>query len=389
MNLRAGGDHDTSPPLVSDHPECKESGMLPGAASPSPVNVLTGVLVLGFVLPSLVRGEDELFMEVCAGNKSAIQSLDTIHCRITRASPVSVRGAIPPSTAEYWRGSDSYRVRYQDESGFSDCVRHDYVTRSLAKSRDPGGRERVHYVIARADPGQPHGRFDAWSLGLLTLFGPSGQRLTLDELLQTPVGPVEASQVAEKGRDYVVLKLSAELMADELAAFEIWFDPQVNYLACKLVGTSAGKQSNRKNSRRETEVVGFKEVSPALYFPERVETKFYRNDQLVQHDVVSFSDIRVNQPLPADIFRLDIPGGAEVTDMIQNEEYKVDSAGQPLDGKASIAAYAPLSPATAETTDTVEEPQPLTRWIVPVALGALLVASAIWLVRKFRMSFQE
>ncbi len=318
----------------------------------------------------------DILEEVRAGNKSALESIRTLSCRITLASPTSQRGPMAESTADYWQSGDSWRVHFQGAGQVHDSVGHDSIIRRLTRSE-----KRTRFVIKRAEPDEPPSRFDPYGRGLLKLCGPKGWSLTLEELLHRPHKLGKVTRESHEGREYIVLKISIKLEGELKGDFEIWFDPQVNYLARKLIGEITS--STPTKTRRESQVLRFLEAAPGVYFPVEAETKFYNDGKLAQHDVVTFSEIRVNQPLAPNLFELPIPPNSTVSDSIQDREYQVDAQGKAFGPERSLIKFAPL-PAGSAQTETMTEPESVTRWIVYALLGVLAIAGGIWYVRRLR-----
>lgn len=221
----------------------------------------------------------------------------------------------------------------------------------------------------------------------------------MEQLLSQGQKASKTSREPLEGRDCLKLKMSTKY--DEgRGDYDIWFDPKVKYLACRLVGTYSGFGDLPK-SRRESQVLKFMEPVPGIFFPAEAETKFFAGDKLTQHEVVTFSDVRINQPLPADIFELPIPANATVMDQIQDRQYKTDANGketgpsEPLPkgmpampampAKGSDSEIKP-TPAVILQTPTKTEPQSKTRWILYGLLSVLAVCGAIWYVRRLRSS---
>ncbi|MGI8979358.1 MAG: LolA family protein [Pirellulaceae bacterium] len=332
----------------------------------------------------------ELLEEVRAGNKAALESIRTLSCRITVATPLSPIGPKEASTADYWQSADSLRVRCSVLGRPSDMVRHEFVTKKLMRS----GTQTI-FVIERADPDDSASHFDAYKHGLLKLFGPPGQRLTLDEILRRPHKLGNITRQPYQGHACVVLKMSAELTVGKNTDFEIWFDPQVNYLACKLIRDST-RRADQLNVHSESQVLRFTEAAPGIYFPAQTERKSYTDGKLTQHDIVTFSDVRINQPLPPNIFELPIPPGVTVIDEIQDREYQVDAGGKAIGPGRSLPKVMPLAagsgklPGNSKGTfgvaqvETTAEPKPVTRWIIYAFLFVLVVTGSIWYVGRLR-----
>jgi hypothetical protein len=89
--------------------------------------------------------------------------------------------------------------------------------------------------------------------------------------------------------------------------------------------------------------------------------------------------------LPTGIFDLPVPPGAEVIDLVQNTQYKVDSSGKPVGAIKVPAAFPPL-PAGKRPQETTEEPASYVRWILPASAVVLLIAGGLWVSRRLLSS---
>lgn len=353
--------------------------------------ILLAATALAHVFVSASSAED-LLEEVRAGNKSSLESIRTLSCRITVATPISPIGPTEASTADYWQSGDSWRVRCSVVGQPSDWVRHEFVTKKVMRSG-----EKTIFVIERADPDDPHSRFDVYGRGLLKLFGPEARPLTLEKILLHPHQLGKTTRQPYQGHECVVLKISTDLVAGKNSDFEVWFDPQVNYLACRLIRDSK-RRSDQRSVHQESQVLRFTEAAPGVYFPAETERKSHTDGKLTQHDIVTISDIRINQPLPPNIFELPIPPGATVIDEIQDREYQVDALGKAIGPERSLPKYPPLpagsgpppknlqDPGGAAQVETITEPKPVTRWIVFAFLFVLVVTGSIWYVGRLRAS---
>jgi hypothetical protein len=100
------------------------------------------------------------------------------------------------------------------------------------------------------------------------------------------------------------------------------------------------------------------------------------------------SAISINQPLPADIFRLRYPNGIFLTDSIRGTSYRVDPEGNPLSGEVPLGRNPP--PSTVESakpehnSETTEEPRPWSRWIIPISICLILVGLALAVRRRMK-----
>ena len=163
--------------------------------------------------------------------------------------------------------------------------------------------------------------------------------------------------------------------------------PLAEHLAREIVLRSRRADEPNSNPRlSQQKVVRFKEVVPSIFFPEQVEFRNSGGDGPDSTIVVSFSNIRINQPLPPDVFDFPtIPAGARVVDDIKAESYIADAHGNPKSGTVETLVRLPPIPAgSAQPTESVDEPKSLTRWILPGSLAVLALAGGLWLFRKWR-----
>ncbi len=323
----------------------------------------------------------DLLDEVRAGNRSALDSIGTLHCIVAKSAPVTPQGPVPKAIAEYWSSGNLSRFRTLLDHGSCDSVVGDTDARSVMRIRHASGKEDVQFTIGRMDPTAPHGPMDPWALGLLKLCGPKGWPRSLEDLLMNPHQLKSVDRKTEDGKDFIVVALSLELLPNEKGDFEIWFDPRANYMASKLTGTSAhGKALHRRESR----VVSFKEVLPTIYFPERVETLYYHDDDLARQEVVEFSEIEINRPVSPDMFVIAIPPNARVFDEFQGVEYHVDTQGNRIGAARSLASFPPLQPGAEQPGPTLEEEGSWSRVIVLCSLGIFVIAGSLWFIRRMR-----
>ena len=355
------------------------------------------VAVQAHVWVADIRAQD-LLAEVRAGNKSALDSIRTLFCRMTVETPVSAVNRSGTSPVDYWQSGDSLRIRFEDAFQITDAVRLKEISRTSFITLRPASEQRSVFSIRALQPEQLHGRFDPYGSGLLKLFGTKGAPLTLEAILGQPHKVKKVTKQPIEGGECIVLEMSVKFDSQSTGNFEIWFDPKVNYLARKLIGDFTGPP-DRPKVRRESQVLRFVEAAPGIHFPVEAETKFINNDKLTHHEVATFSDIRINQPLPTGIFELPIPPNSKVLDAIQDREYTVDGSGKetgisrPLAkgmpapaGKSGQAPGSAASPPVVALTATTKEPEPVTRWVLYGLLLVLAIAGGIWYVRRLRAS---
>lgn len=219
------------------------------------------------------------------------------------------------------------------------------------------------------------GDCDVWMFGLLTFAGPDNTLLSFEALLNRPHKIGTVRRESKEGTELIYVSLE-----HELSCLEFWFDPQVDFLVRKHVVIA-----KLQSIRSELEVMRFKEAAPGVFFPERVETRNSYGSQPLPSQTVDFLDIRVNRPIPANVFQFRFPSGTEVTDYILGKIYKVDENGG-LSGSMRDLIRFPSAARTdvAPRSETREEPKLLSRWILPVSVAILALAGVLGLVRRWK-----
>jgi len=338
------------------------------------------ILLLAFQTSSLPANSDgeEDVLELCRiGNCVSLQSIHTISCRakVTHTAPDQLS-----ITGEYWRSLDSVRSKWKKNHTSYDYLLRDSVIKALTKGRSPDGRERIVASITRAT-GQRLGECDVWNLALMTVASSQeGAVLTFDELLTKPYTLHRVERQENGHRQLILVDLSFER-----AHLEIWFDPQINYLVRKeIVTVPLGRGKLLKQLRQENQVTQVKEVLPGIFFPEKMESQVYVDNQLVSTQLATFSDIRVNHPLPADTFQLRFPRGVQLVNQIQGKEYKSDENGDSIGSSRPLASIPPLVSSGNDQEVTEDEQKPLATWILLASVGILVIAGCLWLYRKRR-----
>jgi len=340
----------------------------------------------GWSLNTFGQAQDRLLDEVRIGNRATVESIRTLHCQITRSTVRVDRSSHDSTSCEYWSSPAASRVRPLHDVRFQDSVVRDSTATSLHEALDKTGRKFIRASIQKLAPHQPHSEFDPWGAGLLKLpCGPNSWPLLLDDLLKRPHRLESVERAPDENRESIVVSISVEVAPDTPGQFIISFDPQLNYLAYKLVGKFPQSPTTKAEVRRETTVLSFREVNRAIHFPEHAETKFYEGGKLVNHVDFRFEEIRINEPLTKETFELAIPANAEVFDSIQNRHYKLDGDGNVV-GEVDTVSGPPMPPGEAPVamTASTAEPSPATWWILPGSIAVLLVGLGLLIYRGWR-----
>lgn len=344
---------------------------------------------------SQASGQD-ILAETLAAHTSARQSINTCTCRFESIKQRLGRLSTTLNmSCEFFRSADVFRVRLKDRSSFQDLVVKDAVVWSMAQGRNSDGSTQMN---AGAKPAEkyPNLMCDPWSEGLLVVPLPNTVSfVAAEELIK------DAAKVRRVGRrmdgDREVVAVELTYQSEPKPSGNTWdvtilFDPQVNYLVRKFVMVCDRTKQGQK-IRNEHSVVEFKEAGPGVFFPVRSASLIHVDDQLIQTGTASVSNLRVNQPLPADTFRLAYQRGVTMYDGVKGTKYKVDENGKPISepvpdppGNLSPTAAAESStPPLTPRLETQVEPSSSTWWVLPCSFGVLALGGVLMYRRSRRV----
>jgi hypothetical protein len=201
--------------------------------------------------------------------------------------------------------------------------------------------------------------------------------LQFDELMAERPRSLSVKRRTEEGVAYTVVSYSgpgSRVRYD----YEIWLNPQMNYLAAKWVIKEINSKSGKALPATEHRILKFAEVLPGIFFPEVSKSKTL-DGTFLQSAV--FSDIKINQPVPPELFDFRFPAGIQVFDAIEGKSYKIGADGNPSGPFKEL-----LPPAAQDKVEamsaTAEEPKSWTRWILPSGVALLILGVLLWAVRK-------
>src|SRR3974377_2266623 len=95
----------------------------------------------------------------------------------------------------------------------------------------------------------------------------------------------------------------------------------------------------------------------------------------------------MNEAIKPDVLRLRFPAGIMMHDGIRNENYRVDTSGKQSSKAIPAGRGFPTPPLgdqehTVSIGETKEEPKSVTRWILPISFGLLLMTGILALYRR-------
>jgi hypothetical protein len=302
------------------------------------------------------------------------------------------REGVSRLTGEYVRSGDAYRLRVTAPNGRHDVLVKDGVARRVERPPQSG----AYFTRAGDWSGSD---CDPWAHGLLAVPVPNSiLRAPLETLLETATKIRRVERRADGPREVVAIDLTYDRPyrakphdpPPQVWDVTILLDPAANHLVRRVTLTCHHREQ-KQQIRRENEVTRFAEPVPGVFFPEEDEFRVYQDGRQTYTIVSKVVGLRVNAPVAPDRLRLIYPHGTKVGDAVRGTEYQVDSDGKPITAEtprrlvgaiqqAGGAAQKPVTP----RTETKEEPQPATRWVLPASLAALAAAGVLAVARRYR-----
>lgn len=286
----------------------------------------------------------ELLDFVREAHRATREGIRTFSCKLEFRGASEGTDSSPPKSescsASYWFGPSATRFRVTEFGMEADTLWRDSVRTAVVRNADGHtGANRSQFASRFV------GRCDAWARALLAPNLPG----TIDSL------PFE--QITAAATNYLIRKVA--------------------YVSHLKAGTY----------RSENEVAHFKECSPGVFFPERLEGRYGNKDAWTFKSTTVLSDIRINPLLPENVFRLSIPHGVTLVDGIRGVSYKVDSAGRRISAEEPLGRIPPPpvgASAEAPRKATQFEPTPASWWVLPVSAAVLVFGITAYIVRRMR-----
>ena len=337
--------------------------------------------------------EPELLQFVKSAHKASRDLIHTSHCKVK--FEISATVGNPPASvtqscqSECWHSDAAVRVKANEGDQTVEYVWKDNVSKAII-TKDVGGGEKHVAATRNGFPSRYTHRGDAWVRGLLVVNLPGTvHSVPFEDLVRQAAKILRVEKQLIDTREMIVVGLQFEPPAEGKAwESEIHFDPSVNYLIRKVVRSKTGSRFADVE-----EAVQFKNCGGGIFFPERVVGRAGVGDKPSETRSESLlSDIRVNQPLPPEVFRLRYPAGISLTDSIRGTSYRVDSDGNPLSVEKPLGTVPPPAPSRLAGPDggaeTAEEPQSRFRWILPVSIGLVAVGILLTVRKRWKTKAQ-
>jgi hypothetical protein len=285
-------------------------------------------------------------------------------------------------SGRYWFSHEAIRLQVTDtEHGKVDYVWKDSVRKYVVR-RQANGQEQVGADLGSFPERFQH-RCDAWARGLLALNVPNEvYYVRIEELVEKATRLESVKRISVQGKEIIALRLFFDKKKERSSPWdvEIHLDPAFNYLISR-----ASYAQSKGNNRREEQITEFLECAPGVFFPGRARGS-HRDGGT---STTRFSEVRINEPLPNDIFHLRYPNGVILSDTIRGERYRVDPEGNQISAATPLyrgPAPPPLAdaPPTHMGTETESERFGIGTWIIVISVGVLVIAGALLLYRRWR-----
>ena len=196
--------------------------------------------------------------------------------------------------------------------------------------------------------------FACWDLS-----APYQEDLTLADCLARPHEVWAARRVTEDGTEFVYLDLA--FPANRL---RLWLDPAHNYLVWKAI---AGKRGDPRPS--QDRVTEFRRSADGAVLPVRVEHQWSLPGVAPVTLVSTLSDVRLNEPVPPEAFRIPGLAGLTCADSIRKETYQLDAKGDRI-------APPPAGPEPGDDPPDLNARRVATYILCALAAAGLVVAVA-------------
>ena len=137
----------------------------------------------------------------------------------------------------------------------------------------------------------------------------------------------------------------------------------------------------------------FREYQPGVFLPTRSRRETYADGKLISVRVTTLSNVVVNSPINDSVFTLPpIPNGTPMQDNVLGHEILVSSDWRPIgkptsnSSRSALASGSSVDASGEVRTQSTSEPTPTSRWLLLAAALGLLVAAALFAVRRLRTS---
>lgn len=347
-----------------------------------------------WMMPCAASGADMDLASAKAAHASSLKSIYTFSCVAnSKFEPPQLDGRISGRVTKYYRKGGMVRCTTRTLpkggvfTGKNDVLIKDGV-RSAANSRryPKSDSPESHGVILAADmPLQG----DVWSAALFSFFGETKFRVSLEELLDDEPEIHTAEMTELDGEPVFLIDLE-----HKRARIKIWLSPAHRFLAKRV------SMKGNDGSVGDFRVVEFVEPSAGIMFPAQVRMVSNPGTPNLSTASTRFSNIEINKPLPASVFKFRFPRGITVLDKIRGGVFIADASGRPTlparsksgnryqlgkgPPREALDAAAPY-----DGRPTQVEPSATWRWWLLGVSVLILIAAGVLIYRRRRDEGQE
>ena len=281
---------------------------------------------------------------------------------------------------QYWRTPKAIRYR---ESYFKGSIEDGLQTaterKQVSKNLIPG-QTGYRYGATREHPHTSMMAGDVWASMLIEFPNGKGGQCDLERFLELAKKPPAVSKERLDGQDCIRLSMRYDDVRSGEVQLDAWFDPRVNYLVRKRVMVW-GK------FRSESRIESFQRFGEWSFPKVCVGDYSISGKAQSGQSIATFSDIKVNTPLPENIFRLAVPHGTMLFDQFDNTRYLINERWERIGARTNTPPVKRNSPqsdgdAPAFTEQSRDEPPPRTRWLLWGSLGLLGAGGGVWAWRN-------
>jgi hypothetical protein len=322
----------------------------------------------------------DLLTLVKIGHNAARESISTFSADFQYEQTQPKQAVI--AHGKYWRSLDVVRIREGEEGvATSDYLVKGGETRQVGRS---WAGKQIRYTAGRRSSAETLGLSDVWMGMLITIVGPNGQPLSIDQLFDSAKAIPSATRETEDGNKCVRVELHFDRADGVETNLVLWHDIGHNYLIRKASWT----YPTLKGERDVAEVLEFAEPTPGVYVPVKCRRRGLRGSTIVDEWILTLTEVQVNSTIPANQLRLPaIPSGTMLRDMVKGTRYPIDSSWNQI-GPATpaprigVAPPAPDISGSEYTAPSTSEPTTLAYWIIVGSLTLLTGIVGYMLVRR-------
>lgn len=336
----------------------------------------SALLVILAILHPAARGaetDEDVLQEALLKHRAALDAIQTLTCTLV-VHDESTSGNVLKTGCQYWRRGDMIRAKWRKEGVATEILIREMRVVRLGTAIGPDGLAKPMVGIEH-DRGIALGLADPWITGLFCFLGEAGGSIEpmSFEQLATRFRARKTVKIHEGGQNAIIVEL---LVGNSTREYS--FDARHNYLVSKVISTFP-------KGSAISEVKSFYEGSPGVFFPKEVLVKTFVDGHVQATRTATFSDIKINTAIPDQVFQVELPGNAEVHDLIAGKKYITDATGRPAGPRTDLGLPPPPGKGPVQArAPTTSEPIQWTTWVLPGSLVILLIAGARWSIRRLR-----